>query len=151
MSEIDQILNTYPNRSREALIPILQLVQEKLGYLPEDSINRIAEFLDLPAGKVFGLATFYNQFRFSPPGKYHIRICNGTGCHIEGSGQLLKEVKKVLGIGENETSRDGLFSLEVLSCIGACGMAPVISVNEVYYEKVDTERLREIIREYREK
>lgn len=151
MSEIDQILNTYPNRSREALIPILQLVQEKLGYLPEDSINRIAEFLDLPAGKVFGLATFYNQFRFSPPGKYHIRICNGTGCHIEGSGQLLKEVKKVLGIGENETSRDGLFSLEVLSCIGACGMAPVISVNEVFYDKVDSERLREIIREYREK
>jgi NADH-quinone oxidoreductase subunit E len=129
---------------------VLQKVQEELGYISEESIHRISAFLNLPTGKVFGLATFYNQFRFSPPGKYHIRVCNGTGCHMEGSGRLIKEISKLLAIGDNETTRDGLFSLEILSCIGACGMAPVISINDQYFEKVDVDKLKQILKECKE-
>lgn len=139
------ILKEFPNISRDSLIPILQKVQDDFGYLSEESVREISKYLNLPASKVYGLATFYNQFRFTPPGKYHIRVCDGTGCHLEGSGFLLKELEKSLGITDGETSRDGVFSLEVLSCIGACGNAPVISINGKYYSKVDKKRLNEII------
>jgi len=147
---IRSILKEFPNISRDSLIPILQKVQDDFGYLSEESVRVIGKYLNLPASKVYGLATFYNQFRFTPPGKYHIRVCDGTGCHLEGSGFILKELEKSLGIFDGETSRDGLFSLEVLSCIGACGHAPVISINGTYYSKLSKKRLNEIIAAIRE-
>jgi NADH-quinone oxidoreductase subunit E len=147
---IRSILKEFPNISRDSLIPILQKVQDDFGYLSEESVSVIGKYLNLPASKVYGLATFYNQFRFTPPGKYHIRVCDGTGCHLEGSGFLLKELEKSLGISDGETSRDGMFSLEVLSCIGACGHAPVISINGSYYSKLNKKKLNEIIDTIRE-
>ena len=151
MPEIQALLLKFPDLSRDKLIPVLQEIQDQFGYLSEESVNELSVHLKLPAAKIYGLATFYNQFRFSPPGKYHIRICHGTGCHLEGAGTLIREVEKLLKIGDGETSRDGMFSLEVLSCIGACGQAPVISVNETFYDRVDVKGIRAVIRMCKDK
>jgi NADH-quinone oxidoreductase E subunit len=150
MENLQDLLKKYPNLNRDSLIPILQDIQDQEGYISEDSLNKVSSHLGLPSSKVYGLATFYNQFRFSPPGKYHIQICNGTSCHIKSSEMLIREIKKTLQIGDGEISRDGIFSLEVLSCIGACGQSPVISINGEYYEKVNNLRLKEIINFYKD-
>ncbi len=149
MEKLDNLLKKFPELSRDNLIPILQATQDEYGYLSEESIKRISLALKLPASKVYGLSTFYNQFRFSPPGKFHIRVCHGTTCHMNNAGLFLKEIQKILGIGDGETSRDGLFSLEVLSCIGACGQAPVISINGKFYDRLTKEKLKSVLLTYR--
>lgn len=149
MNDIEGILQKFQNISRESLIPVLQEVQDLYGYLPEEIIKKIGTRLNLPVSKIYGLSTFYNQFRFTPKGKYHIKICNGTGCHMNGSGTLLNQLNKILNINGGETSRDGIFSLEVQSCIGACGQGPVIEINGEYHENATKEKLKEIIEYYR--
>ncbi len=149
MENIDDLLKKFPDLSRDNLIPVMQATQDEFGYLSEDSLKKIATTLKLPASKVYGLATFYNQFRFTPPGKYHIRICHGTGCHMSGAGLILKDIQKITGIQDGETDRAGLFSLEVLSCIGACGEAPVISINGKYYDRLTKEKLKSILQNCR--
>ncbi len=150
-TDIHKLLVRLPELGRDKLIPLLQDIQDEFGYLSEESVNAVSEHLGLPAGKIYGLATFYNQFRFSPKGRYHICICHGTGCHLEGAGNLIREIQKLLQIGDGETTRDGKFSLEVLSCIGACGQAPVISVNGQYFDRVDKKKLKDIILMYANK
>jgi NADH-quinone oxidoreductase E subunit len=150
MENIRELLQKYPNYIRDGLIPILQDIQDHAGYISEEAVKEVSVHLGLPMSKVYGLATFYNQFRFTPSGKYHIQICHGTSCHMQGGESLLREIKKLLLIGDGEISRDGLFSLEVLSCIGACGQSPVMSINGEYYEKVGKDRLKEIINFYKE-
>jgi len=150
MEKIKQILDQYPGMSRDNLIPILQDIQDNNGYISEDIVNLISRHLGLASSKVYGLATFYNQFRFISPGKYHIQVCNGTSCHMKGCDILLKEIRRLLSIEDGEVSRDGLFSLEVLSCIGACGQSPVMSINGEYYNNVNKKRLIEIINFYKE-
>jgi NADH-quinone oxidoreductase E subunit len=149
-SGIDHILKRFPQIKRNALIPLLQAVQDEFGYISEEAIARIGSHLSLPTSKVYGLATFYNQFSFSPRGVYHISLCNGTSCHLGGSGDLFSELNKLLEIGDGETTRDGLFSLEVQSCIGACGQSPVMAVNDTYYSGIGVKEVREIIKQYRE-
>lgn len=146
---MDEILNKFPDLSRDNLIPILQATQDEFGYLSEDALKKIGLALKLPVSKIYGLSTFYNQFRFVSLGKYHIRVCNGTTCHMNESGLILNEIEKFLNIHDGETSRDGLFSLEVLSCIGACGQAPVISINGKYYDKLSKAKLKSLIQTYR--
>lgn len=150
VTRIDEILQRFPQIKRNALIPLLQAVQEEFGHISEEAIVSIGAHLSLPTSKVYGLATFYNQFSFSPRGFYHIILCNGTSCHMGGSGDLQREITKLLEIGDGETTRDGLFSLEVQSCIGACGQSPVMSVNETYYSRIGVKEVREIIKQYRE-
>ncbi len=145
MEKMDELLKKFPDLSRDSLIPILQATQDEFGYLSEESLKKIASTLKLPASKIYGLSTFYNQFRFVRPGKFHIRVCHGTACHMNEAGQILKEIEKVLGIHDGETSRDGLFSLEVLSCIGACGQAPVISINGKYYDRLTKVKLKAVL------
>jgi len=147
---IEDILKRFPQIKRNALIPLLQAVQDEFGYITEEAIARIGSHLSLPTSKVYGLATFYNQFSFSPRGVYHISLCNGTACHLGGSGELFTELTKLLEIGDGETTRDGLFSLEVQSCIGACGQSPVMAVNDSYYSGIGVKEVREIIKQYRE-
>lgn len=147
---IDKILESFPQIKRNALIPILQAVQDEFGYITEEAVNRIGTHLSLPCSKVYGLATFYNQFTFSPGGLYHIIVCNGSGCHLAGSQELLREIKRLLDIGDGETTGDRLFSLEVQSCLGACGHSPVIAINGTYFPGVTVKKLREIIDQYRE-
>jgi len=149
-ARIDLILDRFPQIKRNALIPLLQAFQDEFGYISETAISRIGSYLSLPSSKVYGLATFYNQFSFIRRGNFHIRICSGSSCHMDGSGAILREITKLLGIGDGETTRDGRFSLEVLSCIGACGQAPVISVNGTYYSGIGIRQVREIIQQYRD-
>lgn len=148
---LEEILANHPGAKRDALIPILQEVQEAHGYLSRDAIRRIADHLKLPDSKIYGVATFYNQFRFEPKGRYHVQVCRGTACHVKGSAAVLDALKQELAVDAGQTTRDRLFSLEVVACIGACGLAPVISINGEFYAGVTTKRVREIIEEYRER
>jgi len=146
---ISEILNKYENAGRDSLIPILQEIQENEGWLSENSLTEVGHFLKLPVSKIYGVATFYNQFRFQPKGKYHVQICRGTACHVLGSSNVLNEVTKVLKLKPDETTKDGMFSLEVVACIGACGLAPVISINGKFYAKVTVNSIKEIIQSYK--
>ena len=149
-AQIEELLGQFPQIKRNALIPMLQAVQDEFGYISELAVSMIGSRLALPSSKVYGLATFYNQFSFSPRGYYHVVICNGSSCHMSGAGELLNEISKLLEIRDGETTRDGLFSLEVQSCIGACGQSPVMAVNGDYHSGVTVKQVREIINQYRE-
>jgi NADH-quinone oxidoreductase subunit E len=146
---IEAVLARHPNGKRDSLIPILQEVQEAQGFLSHDAIVRIGQHLNLPPSKVYGVATFYNQFRFQAPGKLHIQLCRGTACHVKGSLAVLEAVKRRLKLEPEQTSRDGVFSLEVVACIGACGLAPVISVNGEFHARVTPQTVMEILDSYR--
>jgi len=143
--ELEDILRRYEHPGRDTLIPILQDVQEAEGFLSRDSIRAISDVLKLPMSKIYGVATFYNQFRFQPNGKFHVQVCRGTACHVKGSLQILEAVQRELGVKPGETTRDGMFSLEVVACIGACGLAPVIAINGEFFAKMTPERIHEVI------
>jgi NADH-quinone oxidoreductase subunit E len=149
--DIEGILARHPNASRDALIPLLQEVQEAHGFLSKDAVVRISEHLSLPASKIYGVATFYNQFRFQPKGKYHFMVCRGTACHVKGSLRVLEMLMKQLKLKPGQTSRDRLFSIEVVACMGACGLAPVVNMNGEFFAKVTPKRLAQIVAECREK
>jgi NADH-quinone oxidoreductase subunit E len=144
------IFERYPRGDRDGLIPILQEVQEREGFVSKDSVQEIGAYLNLPASKIFGVATFYNQFRFAPLGRYHISVCRGTACHVKGSKPILDQLEEHLGIKAGETTRDGLFSLEVVACIGACGLAPVISVNGEFHADMDQQKIENLMAELRQ-
>ena len=147
--EIELILAEHTEATREDLIPILQEIQENIGFLSEKAIIAVGQHLQLPTSKIYGVATFYNQFRFQPKGKYHIQVCRGTACHVLGSSTVLDHVEKYLKIKADQTTKDGLFSIEVVACIGACGLAPVICINGEFHAKVTTDSIKEIIESYR--
>jgi NADH-quinone oxidoreductase subunit E len=149
IDHITEVLNRYPQANRDALIPILQDVQERCGYISRLAIEEIGKRLKLPASKIYGVATFYNQFRFQPQGRFHITVCRGTACHVKGSANVLDGLQRELQIKAGETTRDGLFSLEVVACIGACGLAPLIAVNEDFHGGVTTAKIKKIIAGYR--
>lgn len=143
--EIKEILTRYPQGNRDRLIPVLQGIQDEVGYLPEEAIAPVAEWVGIPTSKVYGVATFYDQFRFAKRGQLHIRVCRGTACHVMGSSNILKELEKELKISAGEVSKDGKFSLEIASCIGACSMAPVIQINDTFYSIAPKDQVKEII------
>jgi NADH-quinone oxidoreductase subunit E len=140
-------MQRYPKAGRDSLIPILQAVQEEQGYLSEDAVVSIGRHLRIPASKVFGVATFYNQFRFQPKGKYHVMVCRGTACHVKGSFNLLEARQRELGIEPGATTRDGLFSLETVACIGACSIAPVMTINGEFHGRLEKKIVEKTIRE----
>jgi len=147
--DISEITDRHPGAGRDALIAMLQEVQERDGYISQEAAAQLGRHLGLAASKVFGVATFYNQFRFSPPGRYHIQVCRGTACHVNNSAQILATIERELGIKAGQTTRDGHFSLEVVACIGACGQAPVISVNGEFHAKLTPKRVRRVLDTYR--
>ena len=149
MNDVDSILKKHPRAGRDALIPILQEVQENQGYLSREAVVRIGKHLNLPTTKIFGVATFYNQFRFQPKGKYHVTVCRGTACHVKGSNRVLEMAQKLLKLKPGQTSRDRLFSLETVACMGACGLSPVICINGEFYAKVTPAKIAKIIESYR--
>jgi NADH-quinone oxidoreductase E subunit len=148
---VDKILTQYSNSGPDSLIPILQKIQDEEGFLSKQAVIEVGKTLDIPASKIYGVATFYNQFRFEALGKYHVQVCRGTACHVLGSATVLQELEKMLKIKAGQTTRDGLFSMEVVACIGACGLAPVICVNGEFHAKVTKDDLQRIIDEYRNK
>ena len=149
VTDIDPIVSKYPEGRRDALIPLLQDVQASQGYLSRDAVVRIGRHLRLPASKVYGVATFYNQFRFQPLGRYHIQVCRGTACHVKGSLAALSAIQRTLNIKPGQTSRDGHFSLETVACLGACGLAPVIAVNGEFHAGVTPEQVSGLLNAYR--
>jgi NADH:ubiquinone oxidoreductase subunit E len=149
--DIEPILKRYRGAKRDALIPVLQDVQEACGYVSREAVVRIGRHLGLPASKIYGVATFYNQFRFKPKGKYHVMVCRGTACHVKGSLKLLETATKLLNLKPGETSRDRLFSLEVVACMGACGLGPVVNLNGEFHAKVTPRQLARILNECRQK
>ena len=148
---IEEILKNHPHAKRDKLIPILQEVQEIHGYLSQEAIVRISRHLHIPASKVYGVATFYNQFKFQAPGQYHIMVCRGTACHVKGSLNLLDTVRQTLKIEPGQTTRDGVFSLEVVACLGACGLAPVICINGEFYAAQTRESVKNLLSTLRRK
>lgn len=148
---IEEIFEHYQGAGRDSLIPILQEVQESEGYLSRESMERIANHLRISPSKVFGVASFYNQFRFQAPGKFKIQLCRGTACHVKGSSPLLDALERDLKIKAGQTTKDGMFSIEVVACIGACGLAPVISINGEFHAGVTLDKLPKILAEYRQR
>lgn len=147
--EVAEILETRNGAKRDSLIPILQEIQENEGFLSEKSVAEVGRKLGIPTSKIYGVATFYNQFRFEPKGMYHIQVCRGTACHVLGSATVLAQIEKKLKVKSGQTTRDGQFSIEVVACIGACGLAPVIAVNGEFHAKVTPESLAQIIDNYK--
>jgi len=130
----------------------LQRVQDEYKYLPEEVMNYIATSLGITPARIFGVASFYSHFALAPKGKYIIKVCDGTACHVKGSRDLYKKLKDILDLGEDEsTTKDMLFTVETVSCLGACGLAPVMTVNEEVYGKVDPKKAAEIIESYKER
>jgi NADH-quinone oxidoreductase subunit E len=148
-NNVDRILEKHPAVGREHLIPLLQEIQESEGFISEQDVIRVGQHIGIPASKIYGVATFYNQFRFQPKGKYHIQICRGTACHVLGSATVLEKFQEILGVRPGQTTRDGLFSVEVVACIGACGLAPVFSVNGQFHGNITGESISGILDEYR--
>jgi NADH-quinone oxidoreductase subunit E len=141
-----ETIRRYP-ASRDYLIPILQAIQEQERYISKESIYEISDYLGIPDSKIFGVATFYNQFRLNPPGKNQVQICRGTACHVKGSFNLLEALQRELGIEAGSTTRDGLFSLETVACLGACSIAPVMTINGEFHGRLDKKTLEKLVRE----
>ena len=142
--QLDKILARYGGE-RGDLIPILQEAQESFGYLPEGVMLRIAQFLRLPESTVYGVGTFYAQFKLIPTGKRLIKVCRGTACHVRGGVRILREVEKRLGIKPGETSSDMEYSLETIACFGSCALAPVMVVDKNVYGRMTTTKVDQIL------
>ena len=132
--------------SADELIPILQAVQEEQGYLAEDAMRAIARHARVPESRVYAVATFYSQFRFSPIGKRHIQVCRGTACHVRGAPRVIQEIQKLLGIKEDETTPDREYSMETVACIGACGLAPNMVVNKQNHGHLNAKKVSQVLR-----
>lgn len=146
-AELRKVISEHKDE-KGALMPILQKAQDIYGYLPIEVQTIIAEELEIPLEKVYGIVTFYSQFSLNPKGKYKISVCLGTACYVKGAGDILDKLKKILGIDSGECTPDGKFSLEACRCIGACGLAPVLTVNEEVYGRLSVDDIEGIISKY---
>lgn len=142
-----EILNKY-KAIKDNLIQILNEVQDYYGYVPEKAQVAISEYLRMPMAEIYGVITFYSRFTLKPKGKYHIAVCLGTACFVKGSEKVLDRVKERLGIDVGETTPDGKFSLEATRCVGACGLAPVFTVNDEVYGKATVKMMDEVLDKY---
>jgi len=135
------------NYSRDSgnLIPILQEAQEKFGYLPAEAMQKIAKFLKLPESTIFGVSTFYAQFKLTPTGRTKIVVCRGTACHVRGGARILREIERRLGIKPGETTEDMEYSLETIACIGACALAPTMRIDNETYGQMTTKKVAEVV------
>lgn len=147
---MDEILKKY-TKDKSNLIQILNEVQEHYGYIPKHAQIAISEYLDLTLAEIYGVITFYARFTLKPKGKYNVAVCLGTACFVKGSEKVLDKAKEILKIDVGETTEDGKFSLEATRCIGACGLAPVFTVNDEVYGKATPEMIEKVIAEYMSK
>ena len=147
LSEIEDILARFPAGSG-SLIPILQDIQERLGFLSEEAIDVLAQHIGISANEIYGVATFYTQFRFTAPGQHTIHVCQGTACHVRGGQQLLQEFEHRLGIKTGQTTEDGKFDLERVACLGCCALAPVTAVDGKVHAQVTSKKIPSILSQY---
>jgi NADH:ubiquinone oxidoreductase subunit E len=150
LASLDKVVEQH-RQTPGALIPVLQIAQGLFGYLPEKALKRISRGLDLAYSEVAGVVSFYSFFSTSPRGKHVVRVCLGTACYVRGGTRILEGVKKKLGIAEGETTPDRLFSLEIARCFGACGLAPVIMIDQDVHHRVNPNKLDQIFNQYRDR
>jgi NADH-quinone oxidoreductase subunit E len=132
-----------------SLIPLLQSAQETYGYIPEKAIHYISELVGIPSAEIYGVITFYSQFRLKPLGKYVIRICEGTACHVNGAKDIVGAIQDELNISVDETSEDGLFSLLSVACLGCCSLAPVIMINDETHGNLTSDKTKKLLKKYK--
>lgn len=132
------------------VIPLLQAAQERLGYLPRKALRMIAQFTGMPESKVYGVATFYAQFKLTRQGQHSVKVCQGTACHVKGAPRLLQTVQAELGVQPGETTKDYRFSLERVACFGSCALAPVIVIDERVHAKMTTQKAKELLKKHEE-
>lgn len=147
--ELEEYIRALPEK-QGALITVLHKAQAIFGYLPKEVQVFVAEGLKLPVSKVYGVVQFYSFFTMTPKGKYRIAVCMGTACYVKGAEKVLDRFKKILGINEGETTADGRFSLEALRCVGACGLAPVVVIDDQVYGKVTPKKVTDILAIYQQ-
>lgn len=146
---VDRVAASYEG-ARGALIPILQGVQSEVGYVPPEAMERIGERAGVPAARVFGVASFYSQFRLEPVGRYIVRICQGTACHVQGAVAVTEAILDELEVEEGGTTADGKFTVEPVACLGCCSLAPVIMIGEDTFGRLTPDEARRVVREYGE-
>jgi NADH:ubiquinone oxidoreductase subunit E len=149
-ADLQEILDAFHGR-RDAVVALLQEIQGRYGYLPLRALQYAARDLAIPLSRIYGVATFYNQFQFSPPGRYVIQVCRGTACHVAGSAKLLASIEASLGIKQDESTPDRVFSLRTVACLGCCSLAPVIVVGQDVHGTIDLESIGGILERYRER
>jgi len=149
LQRIDSVIASHAGKPG-ALIPVLEQVQEIAGYLPESLQRRVARGLDLPLSRVYGVVTFYSFFTMQPRGKHQVRVCLGTACHVRGGKRCLEHIEQQLHIKPGECTEDRQFSLEVVRCLGACGLAPVMVIDENIHKQVKEARLNRILKQYQQ-
>ncbi len=149
MDKVNQILHEYPCEQRYCLA-MMQDLQHEFNYIPKEAMKALSEYLNCPLSSLYSMATFYKALSLKPKGKHIIKLCDGTACHIRGSNTLVRGVERELHISPGETSEDGLFSLELVNCLGSCAMAPVMVVDGQYYGKMTMEKIPEVLSKYRE-
>lgn len=132
-----------------SLIPLLQSAQDSYGYIPEKAIHYISELVNIPAADIYGVITFYSQFRLTPLGKNVVRICEGTACHVNGAKNILRALQEELGVAVGETTDDGVFTLQSVACLGCCSLSPAVMINDVTYGNLTPDKTRNIIKKYR--
>ena len=149
VDRLGAIFSSYEKRG-DSLIPILQAVQEEFGYLPEEAMMGIAKAIGVPESRVYAVASFYAQFRFTPMGRNHVMVCRGTACHVRGAARILEEAERHLDIKEGETTEDLEYTLETVACIGCCGLAPTIVINDTTYGRLTPKDIGKIFDERKE-
>lgn len=148
--KLEEILYTY-TQDKDNLIQILNEVQEYYGYIPKNAQKEISEYLNIPMAEIYGVITFYSRFTLKPKGKYHIAVCLGTACYVKGSNKIMDRLEEKLKIKQGETTADGKFSIEATRCVGACGLAPVFTVNGEVYGKATVQKLDQVLDELMKK
>lgn len=148
LGRLEAIINKYQDKSG-SVIPLLQDVQEAFGYIPPESVEPIAAAMNLFASQVQGVITFYAGFSLEPKGKYVVRVCRGTACHVKGGRSILRLMKRELGLEEGETSPDFQFTLETVACLGTCFLAPTMMVNKTYFGKLSPPKITTVLSQYR--
>ncbi len=134
-----------------ALIPLLQAAQDTYGYIPVTAIDQISEIVGIPAAEIYGVITFYSQFRLKPLGKFLIKVCDGTACHVNGSERIAGVIEDELQISGNDTTEDGLFTVQKVACLGCCSLSPVIMINDETYGRLTPKKVQQLLKEYKSK
>ena len=150
LSDVKKIIKQY-RKKKGILIPLLQDIQAAYGYVPEESIELISGELSVYPVEIYGILTFYAQFYLTPRGRHTIKVCQGTACHVMGGKEILDYLVDKLGIGEGETTNDNMFSLERVACLGCCGMAPVVMIDDDFYGRCTVQQLEDLLDKYRTK
>lgn len=148
LKNTEKILEKYPKNKRYTLA-MLQDIQRNYEYIPKEAMYEVSKYIESPLNEVYSIATFYKALSLEPKGKFVIKVCNGTACHIRGSDKVLDEIKSSLAIKPGETTEDGLFSVEIVNCVGACALAPVMVINEKYYGNMTKDKVHKVLEEIR--